>query len=240
MVYRELSSQDELDDTGQVKTRVCKICGQRKTFDLYHLVGDRKNRRRTCKSCESAKRRERNKNKPYNKSNHLRSKYGLSVEAFEKLAADQNYKCLICNKDLDFSTNVNVPDKAQVDHCHETGMVRGILCFSCNTGIGKFNDSIELLNKAIDYLNNPPEIEMRDKFLSDKEKHESYRNNGKKRVNYDPNQIPKVDRNPSKWFTEEEREQIRQEYSMGDVSQTYLAHRWSTTQSTISTITKEK
>lgn len=39
-----------------------------------------------------------------------------------------------------------------VDHCHETGAVRGVLCWHCNTAIGKFNDSPELLARAIHYL----------------------------------------------------------------------------------------
>jgi len=39
-----------------------------------------------------------------------------------------------------------------VDHCHETGEVRGILCHACNTGLGKFKDSPELLHTAINYL----------------------------------------------------------------------------------------
>jgi hypothetical protein len=41
-----------------------------------------------------------------------------------------------------------------IDHCHETGKVRGLLCDACNTGIGRFSDQVDLLQKAIDYLEN--------------------------------------------------------------------------------------
>jgi hypothetical protein len=39
-----------------------------------------------------------------------------------------------------------------VDHCHETGKIRGLLCHSCNTGIGKLGDNLEGLQKAVSYL----------------------------------------------------------------------------------------
>ena len=43
-----------------------------------------------------------------------------------------------------------------IDHDHSTGRLRGFLCFSCNTGIGKFKDSTALLSMAMDYLSTPP------------------------------------------------------------------------------------
>ena len=42
--------------------------------------------------------------------------------------------------------------RMHIDHCHDTGAVRGLLCHGCNTGIGSLNDDIELLQRAIDYL----------------------------------------------------------------------------------------
>jgi hypothetical protein len=41
---------------------------------------------------------------------------------------------------------------AHVDHCHQKGHVRGILCFNCNGGLGQFRDRVDILQKAIDYL----------------------------------------------------------------------------------------
>lgn len=62
------------------------------------------------------------------------------------LDAQQN-KCAICG------TDASEFNKAfAVDHCHTTGKVRGLLCWHCNTSIGKFKDDVLLLQRAIDYL----------------------------------------------------------------------------------------
>lgn len=55
----------------------------------------------------------------------------------------QSGKCLICNE---------IPKRLVVDHCHTSGKVRGLLCDHCNTGLGRFKDSPELLMAAIRYL----------------------------------------------------------------------------------------
>jgi len=76
---------------------------------------------------------------------HLK-RYGLSVEDYEKMAADQNGVCAICGQ----------PERKKsalsVDHDHETGEVRGLLCDACNRGLGAFRDDPERLGRAIAYL----------------------------------------------------------------------------------------
>lgn len=62
---------------------------------------------------------------------------------------DQNGRCKICDieaKDAMWSVLV-------VDHCHATGKIRGLLCNSCNVGLGKFKDNPRLVEKALGYLN---------------------------------------------------------------------------------------
>lgn len=90
--------------------------------------------RRNCKEC--------------GRLNHARirfAKYGLDKERFEALFSSQNELCAICSKPL--------ADKLpHIDHDHSTGEVRGILCFSCNSGLGQFQDNPDLLQNAIDYL----------------------------------------------------------------------------------------
>ena len=60
------------------------------------------------------------------------------------MLADQDGKCAICTKPF--------PGRIAIDHDHRTGRVRGLLCTSCNTGIGKLGDDPELLLRAISYL----------------------------------------------------------------------------------------
>jgi len=76
----------------------------------------------------------------------LKNKYGLTNESYSGLLKYQNNLCAICEKECESGRSL------AVDHCHETGIVRGLLCRKCNVGIGNFRDSTNLLNKAIAYL----------------------------------------------------------------------------------------
>lgn len=79
----------------------------------------------------------------------LKKKYNIPLEEYEELLSIQNYKCCICGR----SKEENVLQKElAVDHCHETNIVRGLLCDYCNVGLGKFKDSEETLIKALAYL----------------------------------------------------------------------------------------
>ena len=77
----------------------------------------------------------------------LISKYGITEDDYLEMCEQQNHKCKICGTD---SEELN--RSLAVDHCHNTGVVRGLLCQKCNIGIGHFNDDIQLLAKAIQYL----------------------------------------------------------------------------------------
>ena len=77
---------------------------------------------------------------------NLRNKYGLSVEDYAMLFESCGGKCAICGT-TQFGTK-----RPHVDHDHETGKVRGLLCSRCNLGIGYFGDSPELLLEAAAYL----------------------------------------------------------------------------------------
>lgn len=78
----------------------------------------------------------------------LRKSYGISVEQYDAMLAEQGGGCAICG--------VEFGDKGgrrlAVDHCHDTGAVRGLLCSNCNQGLGKFGDDIARLERAIMYL----------------------------------------------------------------------------------------
>jgi hypothetical protein len=73
------------------------------------------------------------------------------LEQYEELLRQQNGVCAICGRPEIRTYNGKVKNLS-VDHDHETGEVRGLLCYKCNLGIGQFEDSIELLDKAKKYL----------------------------------------------------------------------------------------
>jgi hypothetical protein len=73
----------------------------------------------------------------------LRTKYGLEPEEWDAMLIAQSGRCDICNEPM---------RNPQTDHCHNTGVVRGLLCINCNTGLGRFKDDPSLLRAALDYL----------------------------------------------------------------------------------------
>lgn len=79
---------------------------------------------------------------------HRKFKYGLSMEDYEVLLKKQIGVCAICNKPC------STGHRLCIDHEHETGGIRGLLCYKCNIAIGHLNDSPALLRKAANYLEN--------------------------------------------------------------------------------------
>jgi hypothetical protein len=75
-------------------------------------------------------------------------KYGISAEDYYKLLDKQEQKCAICGAEIGDSNG----NRLYVDHDHKTGKVRGLLCANCNFGIGSLKDDVEILKKAILYL----------------------------------------------------------------------------------------
>ena len=76
-----------------------------------------------------------------------KEKYGITPEQFDAMYDSQDGKCKICGGEL-----IKGTQNCQVDHCHITGEIRGLLCFLCNLGLGSFRDSSSYLVKAADYL----------------------------------------------------------------------------------------
>ena len=83
----------------------------------------------------------------------LEYRYGISAEHFHEMARRQGNSCAVCGKHLNISTaTVRRSHHVAVDHCHASGRVRGILCSSCNTGIGLLKDSPSIIRSAARYL----------------------------------------------------------------------------------------
>lgn len=83
----------------------------------------------------------------YKKNERLKKRYGIDLQEYSSLLKKQKYKCKICGDKKKANK-----DALPVDHCHKTGKVRGILCPTCNAGLGSFKDSEKLLKQAIKYL----------------------------------------------------------------------------------------
>lgn len=113
--------------------------------------------------CEANKEHSRKYRREWTKRNPiavtakaLKRDYGISVAQYEKMFDDQEGCCAICSRFLTSQiTEVRAESKrdvAHVDHCHSTNAVRGLLCFNCNVGLGKFKDDETLLLAAARYL----------------------------------------------------------------------------------------
>lgn len=76
----------------------------------------------------------------------LRRHYGIEVEDYERMLAEQGGVCAICQQGCSSGRRL------AVDHDHETGVVRGLLCARCNAGIGQLREDPETLRAAIVYL----------------------------------------------------------------------------------------
>lgn len=75
---------------------------------------------------------------------HFLTKYGLALEEYEALLVAQHNRCAACDDEL--------VGRCHLDHCHETGKIRGVLCSGCNVALGHVKDDIKRLMALIRYL----------------------------------------------------------------------------------------
>lgn len=114
-------------------TANCAKCGENSSFKL-------KAGKPRCRG-SIADYKARAKGKDYTKGPH-------GLRAYEAKAIRENSCCELCG------TTKNLV----IDHCHDSGLLRGVLCTNHNVGLGMFADNTDYLFKAIEYLNNPPGV----------------------------------------------------------------------------------
>lgn len=133
-----------------METKVCTTCGVEKAVTDFHWHRKEKNiRRHACKVCRSNEEKERQRTDQYKakRTEYLLNKhYGLTPEMYQQKLEDQGNVCAICGE------RCCTGKRLAVDHNHNTGAVRALLCSRCNQGLGLFQDNPELLNKAAEYL----------------------------------------------------------------------------------------
>ena len=111
----------------------CASCSEVKPVTEFHRARSQSGGYNCyCKTCRKALGAEA----------HLRRAYGMTNAEFKAMVDAQGGLCAIC---------VERP-AVHVDHDHETGQVRGVLCFPCNAALGQFRDRIDLLARAASYL----------------------------------------------------------------------------------------
>ena len=82
---------------------------------------------------------------------YLLRNYKITLADYEKMYLAQEGKCKICGGE-GFLMAEHHKVRLVVDHCHSTGMVRGLLCHNCNRALGLLQDSVDSLQRALDYL----------------------------------------------------------------------------------------
>ena len=134
-----------------MKLVVCSKCGESKPSSEFF-----KDRQKTsglrpdCKTCNMVKSRAwAEANKHRRKAYSIKSIYGITIDEYNALLAQQNYRCAICDVHQD-----SMNKALHVDHCHRTGKVRGLLCVNCNSALGKLKDSVAVVLRAAKYLEN--------------------------------------------------------------------------------------
>lgn len=129
----------------------CLFCLRKEDdrFSLERLV-------RTCAGCT----KEFVKNAPTQaycsekcrvENSYLTRMYGITKADYDTMEAEQEGKCAIC-REFNFAMGTYHTGKLMVDHDHDSGKVRGLLCHNCNRGIGLFKDSPEVASAAAQYL----------------------------------------------------------------------------------------
>ena len=123
---------------GKDKRRVCIVCNKRNRIESYHRNKEEINRSRS----------ERNIHKGYNRKWHIMRRYRITLEDYEEMLESQDNKCAICGG----PPNGSSVTKFCIDHDHESGEVRGLLCNKCNCGLANFRDDRDVLKNAAKYL----------------------------------------------------------------------------------------
>lgn len=104
-----------------------------------------------CHTCSREKKKERKTN---TREKHLAGKFGITSAEYQRVFDEQGRRC-ICGKWTGYN---GASRPLSVDHDHETGIVRGLLCKHCNDLLGRVRDDPAYFEMMLDYLDNPPAV----------------------------------------------------------------------------------
>ncbi len=170
-----------MDVQSVIQELTCNQCGNTKPVSEFNKLRKNKNGyRESCKVCRESKRKvwvaakrdhvnkkkreywwrktdeERRQIVASNRGRvfawKLRTKFGITLEQFYEMAEKQNGVCAICGRAPEEIPGMHQGGKLYVDHNHDTGVVRGLLCNNCNAGIGYLGDDVSRVRSAVHYL----------------------------------------------------------------------------------------
>ena len=137
-------------EAASVACKPCTNCHEIKSLNDYHKSSKSSDGKASwCKACANAvarKSRKRTYDKESKRKWQIKSRYGLTPACVDEMLESQGGKCALCEKEL---------SKPHIDHCHNTGRVRGLLCHKCNIRLGGWDD-VEWQKKALSYMGIAP------------------------------------------------------------------------------------
>jgi hypothetical protein len=134
----------------------CNNCEKYQDFEFFYkknrnikYKSDISSYTSDCKECTKNKAYSYRKNNPENlKFTYIKNSYGIDKSQWISLFNLQGGRCAICREN----------EATHVDHNHSNGEVRGLLCSTCNVGLGMLKENEEFLNNAIKYINFYPNL----------------------------------------------------------------------------------
>tara|TARA_X000001388_G_C2154171_1_gene93595 strand:+ start:156 stop:575 length:420 start_codon:yes stop_codon:yes gene_type:complete len=132
--------------------RTCRCCGVEQPITEFYKTGRKTdknpdNRHYVCKTCTKTRLKDNHDPEKYRRQ-HLKRVYGITPEEYAERLEVQDGRCACCGT----ATPGGKHNMFVVDHCHNGGEVRGLLCHNCNTALGLIRDNSETLAKMISYL----------------------------------------------------------------------------------------
>ena len=119
----------------------CRSCGAERPLERFYKG------RNTCKDCFAViANKKYHENKDIRRDQNLRRLYGITLEDYNQMFAEQDGCCACCGRH-----STEFTKRLAVDHDHETGEVRALLCTHCNTAYGSLNENEERIHQLLQY-----------------------------------------------------------------------------------------
>jgi hypothetical protein len=135
----------DIDAYRSKKRALAKTEKHRNKRTEYMRTYREKNREAFNAMCNASHKRNRARTFLSRRADHLKRTYGITIEQFDEMLKAQNGRCLICGVDKPRGTK-----SWHVDHCHETGKIRGLLCNMCNPRLGWFESYKDSIHKYLE------------------------------------------------------------------------------------------